>query len=490
MSARYVGAGSVWSVERGRAGRDRGWGLVGGVAHALRSVPRVALLSVVVALAWAVPAAASDVYVTNVDSGNVSQYNVGLGGLLAPKSPATVLAGVFPQGVVVSPDGTSVYVAGGPPSGNGTVSQYTVGAGGALTPKSPAPVGAGVGAFEVAVSPDGNSLYVTNSNGRTVSQYDVGAGGVLAPKSPPRAQTGQTPGGVAVSPDGHNVYVANTGAGTVSQYSVGVGGKLSLKKAGPVGAGTGPFEVAVSRDSHSVYVTNLDSNNISQYNVGTGGALTPKTPPTVTTANQPVGIAVSPDGHSVYVTNNTLALPSGRVSQYNVGTGGALTPKTPPRVASAALPSEVVVSPDGHDVYAVTGARSSGNGTVSQYTVGAGGTLTPKNPATVGAGANPFGIAVRPTLGTPQPPPAPTIEDVIASVQALGLPGGIKNALLAKLTGAQRDLAANNRGGACGKLGAFINQVQAHSAKKIPAGDAQALTDQATAVSRSLGCGG
>jgi DNA-binding beta-propeller fold protein YncE len=439
MSARYVGAGSVWSVERGRAGRDRGWGLVGGVAHALRSVPRVALLSVVVALAWAVPAAASDVYVTNVDSGNVSQYNVGLGGLLAPKSPATVLAGVFPQGVVVSPDGTSVYVAGGPPSGNGTVSQYTVGAGGALTPKSPAPVGAGVGAFEVAVSPDGNSLYVTNSNGRTVSQYDVGAGGVLAPKSPPRAQTGQTPGGVAVSPDGHNVYVANTGAGTVSQYSVGVGGKLSLKKAGPVGAGTGPFEVAVSRDSHSVYVTNLDSNNISQY---------------------------------------------------NVGTGGALTPKTPPRVASAALPSEVVVSPDGHDVYAVTGARSSGNGTVSQYTVGAGGTLTPKNPATVGAGANPFGIAVRPTLGTPQPPPAPTIEDVIASVQALGLPGGIKNALLAKLTGAQRDLAANNRGGACGKLGAFINQVQAHSAKKIPAGDAQALTDQATAVSRSLGCGG
>jgi hypothetical protein len=55
---------------------------------------------------------------------------------------------------------------------------------------------------------------------------------------------------------------------------------------------------------------------------------------------------------------------------------------------------------------------------------------------------------------------------------------------------AQRDLDANNRGGACGKLGAFINQVKAQGAKKIAAADAQALTDQAAAVRQSLGCGG
>ena len=45
-----------------------------------------------------------------VDS--VSQYDVGAGGALAPKSPATVAAGrSTPSGVAVSPDGASVYVA-------------------------------------------------------------------------------------------------------------------------------------------------------------------------------------------------------------------------------------------------------------------------------------------------------------------------------------------------------------------------------------------
>lgn len=73
-------------------------------------------------------------------------------------------------------------------------------------------------------------------------------------------------------------------------------------------------------------------------------------------------------------------------------------------------------------------------------------------------------------------------------MQALGLTARSAGALLAKLTRAQRDLAANNRGGACGKVGAFINQVQAYSPKQIPATDAEALIDQATALRQSLGC--
>jgi DNA-binding beta-propeller fold protein YncE len=462
--------------------------LVGGVARALTTLSRVAFLIVVLALAWAAPAAASDVYVANgggPSSGTVSQFDVGAAGALAPKSPATVLAGASPQGVAVSLDGSSVYVTNSPSSPRkGTVSQYNVGAGGALAPKSPAMVGAGVGAFEVAVSPDGHSVYVTNANARSVSQYNVGAGGALAPKSPPRVAAGQSPGGVAVSPDGHSVYVTNVGSGTVSQYDVGVGGVLAHKKpAATVGAGAGPFDVAVSPDGHSVYVTNLGSNNIWQYNVGAGGALAPKSPATVSSANGPGGIAVSPDGHSVYVTNSP-STGMGTVSQYNVGAGGALAPKSPPTVSAGNNPGKVAVSPDGHNAY----VTNSNSGDVSQYDVGAGGALAPKSPATVAAGTNPFGIAVRPTLGTP--PPAPTIGDVIASVQALGLPSGIEHTLLVKLTGAQQDLEANSRAGACGKLGSFINQVKAQSAKQIPANDAQALTDQATAVSQSLGCGG
>ena len=55
-------------------------------------------------------------------------------------SPATVAAGLNPEGVAVSPDGESVYVAN---VSSDNVSQYDVGAGGALSPKNPATVAAG-----------------------------------------------------------------------------------------------------------------------------------------------------------------------------------------------------------------------------------------------------------------------------------------------------------------------------------------------------------
>jgi len=486
MGAANVGAGSAWLVERGPGGRDRRRGLECGVARVLGNVWQVALLSVALALVWAAPAAASDVYVANGGSGTVSQFDVGFSGALSPKNPATVLAGATPQGVAVSPDGNSVYVANltlAPVKG--TVSQYSVGAFGGLVPKSPAMVGAGVGPFEIAVSPDGRSVYVTDSNSNHVSQYDVGVGGALAPKSPKSfVSAGQSPGGVAVSPDGRSVYVTNVGASTVSQYDVGAGGALAHKKPATVAAGSGPFDVAVSPDGTSVYVTNLGSSNIRQYNVGAGGTLVPKSPATVSSASATVGIAVSPDGTSVYVTNEGSV-----VSQYHVGLGGGLVPMSPPTVPAGNSPDKVAVSPNApHNVYVTNGNSND----VSQYDVGTGGALAPKSPATVPVGTSPFGLAVRPTLATPPPPPPqpPTIADVIASVQALDLPGGSEGALLAKLTGAQRDLEANNRGGACGKLGAFINQIQAHSGKAIPAADAQTVIDQATKVSQSLGCGG
>jgi hypothetical protein len=82
-----------------------------------------------------------------------------------------------------------------------------------------------------------------------------------------------------------------------------------------------------------------------------------------------------------------------------------------------------------------------------------------------------------------------TIQDLIGSVQALALHHGTENSLLAKLTGAQRDLAKNNLGGACGKLAAFLNEVSAQSGKKIDAADAQRLTDDGRAVRDSSGFG-
>src|SRR5206468_2811857 len=84
-------------------------------------------------------------------------------------------------------------------------------------------------------------------------------------------------------------------------------------------------------------------DTISQYDVGAGGVLTPKSPPTVAAGLFPEGIAVSPDGKSVYVANG--AFPENDVSQYDVGAGGALTLKSPPTVAAGGSPHAVAVGP-------------------------------------------------------------------------------------------------------------------------------------------------
>ena len=108
-----------------------------------------------------------------------------------------------------------------------------------------------------------------------------------------------------------------------------------------MGAGDGPQAVAVSHNGDSVYVANLYSANVSQYDVGGGGALSPKSPPTVAARTNPHGVAVTPDSRSVYVTNEG----SDNVSQYDVGPGGKLSPKIPATVSAGDAPTGIAMTP-------------------------------------------------------------------------------------------------------------------------------------------------
>jgi len=371
----------------------RGW-----TAHTAKAlvwlVGACALAAVAVLAAVAAPAGAF-VYVANgrinSSAGSVSQYSVGSAGLLAPLAPFTVGAGDTPAGVAVSADGGSVYVDN---YSDGTVSQYSVGAGGTLSPKSPATVDADLGPVGVAVSPNGKTVYVTSLYDSVVAWYSVGADGALIPKGTAAEPALTSPIGVAVSPNGGSVYVANL-AGTVSQYNVGAGGALSPKTPATVAAGEGASGIAVSPNGDSVYVANYDQGTVSQYSVGAGGALSPKTPAMVATGGglgltsvdgatpSPDDLAVSPDGGSVYVADAGPLM-----SQFNVGAGGALSPKINPTVVAGADPYGVAVSPDGDSVY----VTNTGADTVSQYDVGAGGALAPESVATVATGSYPAGV--------------------------------------------------------------------------------------------------
>ena len=377
-----------------------------------KSILITAVVGIVICLLGAAAAAqaAPFVYVTNELSNNVSQYDIGPGGLLAPLSPPVVAAGTAPQeGVAVSPDAKSVYVSDFSANfTSGQVSQYDVGPGGALSPKSRPTVAAGDSPRGVAVGPDGQSVYVANfASPGSVSQYDVGAGGELLPKSPPTVATPGFSEGVAVSPDGKSVYVVNflvfsdgSDGSTISQFDVGTGGKL-LPKSPPTvpSSGRGPIGIAVSPDGRSVYVANFavfptgPGGTVSQYDVGPDGALSPKSPATVDGPGNPREVAVNPDGKSVYVTTTGL----GGVLQYDVGAGGALQAKSPFLVPAGANPDGVAVSPEGKSVY-VTNVLSDD---VSQYDVSTDGGLTPKSPPTVAGGDFPNAVAVRPAPRVP-----------------------------------------------------------------------------------------
>jgi len=74
------------------------------------------------------------------------------------------------------------------------------------------------------------------------------------------------------------------------------------------------------------------------------------------------------------------------------------------------------------------------------------------------------------------------IAGLIAEVEALNLDGGLENALTSKLENALSSFENGNNNATTGKLGAFINQVEAQSGKDIPASEAAELIAAAQAI--------
>jgi YVTN family beta-propeller protein len=277
----------------------------------------------------------------------------------------------------------------------GDVFQYGLEIGGALSPLSRPSVAAGTNPNGGVVFPNARWVYVTNIQG--VAQFDLGLGGLLAPMTTPNVPA---PGAVSVaaSPDRSSVYVSSL-IGTIYQFDVGADGTLSPKDPASITVAppsTTLSELAVSPDGRSVYVAAFGTsaagtNLVYQFDVGSGGTLSPKDQPTVSAGERATGLAVSPDGGHVYVTNSD----SDTVAQYDVGADGALSLTR--TVGAGDTPTEVVVSPDGGSAYVTNaGTVEAGGGSVSQYDVGVDGGLSFKRPGSVSAGRNPEGVGISP----------------------------------------------------------------------------------------------
>jgi YVTN family beta-propeller protein len=176
----------------------------------------------------------------------------------------------------------------------------------------------------------------------------------------------------------YNVTVLTQPAGQSCSVSAGNG---SVNKT--ITSVVATCTITTSRYS---YVANAGSNNISQFNIGTDGALTAMITAKVSAGTNPYSIAVDPAVKYAYVANSG----SNNVSQYTIGTDGALAPMSTATVAAGTNPYSVVVDPFGLHAYVV----NFGSNDISQYTIGKDGALTPMATATVVAGTNPYSVTI------------------------------------------------------------------------------------------------
>jgi 6-phosphogluconolactonase len=338
-------------------------------------------------------------YVVNNGNNTVSQYSIDASGMLAPLTVATVATGHSPRSVTVDPAHRYVYVTN---LIDNAVSQYVIQQNGTLAPNTPATVATGQGPWALAVSPSGTWAYVVNSVDNTISQFSVSSSGALVASAVAPVPTGLEPWNVTLSPDGKYAYVSNHGSNTsagnsLSQYSIGAsdGALTPLSPPTIITAGTYPGGVTVDANSAYAYVANIALNSVSQYAIGTDGTLMKLSPATVLTGTEPVYLAIDPSSQYAYVANYTVDVnptAAGTVSQYTLDAAtGQLTPMAVATVAAGTAPGWIAFGSFGHYAYVVNRGDGTTPGTVSEYAIGSDGALTLTG--TVAAGPSAFMIA-------------------------------------------------------------------------------------------------
>jgi 6-phosphogluconolactonase (cycloisomerase 2 family) len=144
-----------------------------------------------------------------------------------------------------------------------------------------------------------------------------------------------------------------------------------------------------------LYVSNTADDNVAQFNIGSGGQLTPLTPATVATGVAPVAVISGATSSGVYYILNSGAVgEAGSVSQYTQGTDGTLTPTNATPVAAGMNPSVLALGVFQNFVYAFSNCDGTQClGSIRQYSVGTDGALTDTGNI-VTTGTHSFGVGM------------------------------------------------------------------------------------------------
>jgi 6-phosphogluconolactonase (cycloisomerase 2 family) len=179
---------------------------------------------------------------------------------------------------------------------------------------------------QVAFSPDGSQLIVTTKmNGNDIDVFGVRSDGRLTTGPVANSEPGTVPFGVIFDQAGQLV-IADAGTDALATYSLAADGVATLIDS----AGTGQAATCwVARDGGQLFASNAGSANVSGYSVAADGALsllgqTSTDPGTV-------DAVATPGGRFLYVQTGG----TGTVDEFAVGAGGSLSPVGSVLVAGA-----------------------------------------------------------------------------------------------------------------------------------------------------------
>jgi 6-phosphogluconolactonase len=293
------------------------------------------------------------VYALNHDDNTVSYYVAGTDGKLFAQATYNLKSGTNPNGMALSPDGSTLYVveaygldaAGNPYSattpGIGALVQIPVKSDGTLGTETAYPTCNNPVAVNVLAS--GKAVYVVNDpSGQLTTLIDTMAA----------VNRGATGGATVIYPSAGACLGGAGAKGQISGYTVSSNNTLTPAAGSPFSAGTAPNAITSDPSSSFLYVTDFATSQMYSYAVQTSdGALSPlanaqatgQSPSAVTT------VAIAPGNKYIYVANYG----ANTVSGFSIGQGGTPTalPGTSNISAVDAGPASVLIENSDRYVY-------------------------------------------------------------------------------------------------------------------------------------------
>lgn len=258
----------------------------------MRTTVSTLMLTLILPLAAALPAAAGTLLVANKSDATVDLVDLATG-----KSRATLPTGEGPHEAAVSPDGTLAVVSNyGRQEPGSSLTVIDVGRGEVLRTidlgRHTRPHGlAWVSERRLAVTAEGSGHLLV---------VDPHAGEVES-----AVATGQEVSHmVAVTPGGERAFVANIGSGSVTVVDLAKGEKIR-----DVATGAGAEGIAVTPNGKEVWVTNRAADTVSVIDSGSLEVLAQLPCP-----DFPIRVAITPDGERALVS----AAESGEVVAFDV----------------------------------------------------------------------------------------------------------------------------------------------------------------------------